>query len=123
MTFTKSKQPRKQRRSLYNAPLHLRHKLLNARLSERLQVDLGVKRLPIRRGDTVRILRGDWKGHEGKVIRVDLKKVRIYVEGVTVKKADGSPVLYPIHPSNVEIVKADLSDEVRKRIVERRRQS
>lgn len=122
MASQKSRQPRKQRKRLYNAPLHLRHKVLNARLTEKLQVELGVKRLPVRRGDTVRILRGDWKGHEGKVVKVDLRKMRIYVEGVTVKKADGSPVLYPIHPSNVEIVKADVGDGVRKKIVERRKQ-
>ena len=121
MPFSRSKQPRKQRKSFFNAPLHLRHKLLTAPLSEKLKAELGIKRLPVRKGDVVRIMRGDWKGHEGKVTKVDLKRVRIYVEGVTIKKADGTPVLYPIHPSNVQIVKLDLSDEWRKKIIERRK--
>ena len=114
-------QPRKQRKAYYNAPLHLRKKFLTAPLSEKLRAEYGVKRLPVRKGDVVRILRGDWRGREGKVIRVDYKKVRIYVEGVTIKKADGTPVLYGIHPSKVQIVKLDLSDEWRKSILERRK--
>ncbi|OYT60112.1 MAG: 50S ribosomal protein L24 [Desulfurococcales archaeon ex4484_217_1] len=121
MGLSKSKQPRKQRKSFFNAPLHIRHKFFNAPLSEELQAKHGIKRLPIRRGDTVKIVRGDWGGHEGKVVRVDYKKVRIYVEGVTIKKADGTERFYPIHPSKVVITKADLSDRFRKRIVERRK--
>ncbi len=120
MSFTSSAKPSKQRKTLFNAPLHLRHKLFNAPLSPELREKYGVKRLPVRKGDTVRIMRGDWKGHEGKVVRVDLKRVRIYVEGVQRKKADQTPVYYPIHPSKVMIVKLDLSDKWRKKIIERR---
>jgi len=123
MPFTKSKQPRKQRKAYYTAPLHLRHKFFNAPLSPELREKYGVKRLPVRVGDVVRIMKGDWKGHEGKVVRVDLREVKIYVEGVTVKKADGTPVLRPVHPSKVMIVKLDLSDKWRKKIIERRTQS
>ncbi|RLG74028.1 MAG: 50S ribosomal protein L24, partial [Thermoprotei archaeon] len=64
MGLTGSKQPRKQRKSFFNAPLHIRHKFFNAPLSEELQAKHGIKRLPIRRGDTVKIVRGDWRGHE-----------------------------------------------------------
>ncbi len=57
-TLTRSKQPRKQRKALFNASLHVRHRLMTARLSEDLQRQYGVKRLPVRKGDTVLILRG-----------------------------------------------------------------
>ena len=120
MAHTKSSKPSKQRLFLYNMPLHLRHKLFNAPLSPELRKELGIKRLPIRKGDVVRILRGDWKGHEGKVVKVDLKRVRIHVEGVTIKRADGTPVYYPIHPSKVMIIKLGEVDKVRKKIIERR---
>ncbi len=120
MGFTTSIKPGKQRKKLFNLPLHLRHKLMNAPLSRDLREKYGVKRLPVRKGDTVRIMRGDWKGHEGKVVDVDLKKYRIYIEGVQRKKADQTPVYYPIHPSKVMIVKLDLSDKWRKKILERR---
>jgi large subunit ribosomal protein L24 len=116
-----SSQPRKVRKRLFNAPLHQRWKLLTAKLSEDLQKEHGIKRLPVRTGDTVKILRGDWRGHEGKVVEVDLKRVRIYVEGVTIKKADGTPRYYPIHPSKVIITKLGEVDEVRRKIIERKR--
>lgn len=115
-----SKQPRKQRKFLYNAPLHLRHKIMSATLSPELRQKYGVRNLPIRTGDKVKIMRGDYKGIEGKVVEVDLKKYRIHVEGVTLKKVNGTEVFYPIHPSNVMIVELNLDDERRKRIIERR---
>lgn len=121
MPFTTSAQPRKQRRSLYGAPPHLRRKLLNAKLSPELQKKLGVKRLPIRRGDTVLIMRGDFKGVTGKVVRADLKRVRIYVEGATRTNSKGQTVYYPIHPSKVMIVDVDMSDKARQKIIERRK--
>jgi large subunit ribosomal protein L24 len=90
-------------------------------LSPELVEKYGVKRLPVRVGDVVRIMRGDFAGHEGKVVEVDLDRVRIHVEGVQIKKADGTPVYYPIHPSKVMIVKLDLSDKYRLKIIERRK--
>jgi large subunit ribosomal protein L24 len=121
VAITSSTKPSKQRKALYNMPLHLRHKLFNAPLSRELREKYGVKRLPVRKGDVVRIMRGDWRGHEGKVVDVDLKHVRIFVEGVQRKKADQTPVYYPIHPSKVMIIKLDLSDKWRLRIIERRK--
>jgi len=123
MVELKSRQPRKQRKKFFNMPLHLRWRLLNAPLSDELRKELRIKRLPIRKGDTVMIVRGDWKGHEGKVVDVDLKRVRIHVEGVTLKKSDGTEVFYPIHPSKVIITKLGEVDDVRKRIIERKQRA
>jgi len=121
MPLTTSSKPSAQRKALYQMPLHLRHKLFNAMLSPELVEKYGVKRLPVRVGDVVRIMRGDFAGHEGKVVEVDLDRVRIHVEGVQIKKADGTPVYYPIYPSKVMIVKLDLSDKYRLKIIERRK--
>ncbi len=115
-----SRQPKKQRKALYNAPLHVRQKLVSAPLSPELREKFGVRNLPVKTGDKVLIMRGDFKGHEGKVVKVDLRELRIYVEGVTIKKADGTPVFRPIHPSNVMIVEVDLKDPWRRKILERR---
>lgn len=65
-------------------------------------------------------MRGDFKGVEGKVVEVDLKRYRIHVEGVTHKKTNGTEVFYPLHPSNVMIVELNLEDEKREKIIERR---
>lgn len=116
----KSKQPKKQRKFLYNAPLHLRQKIMSAPLSEDLRKKYGIKNMPIRTGDKVKIIRGDFKGHEGKVMNVDLRRYRINIEGATQKKVNGTEVFYPIHPSNVMIVELNLEDERREKIIERR---
>lgn len=118
-----SAKPSTQRKRLYTMPLNLRHKLFNAKLSKELREKYGVSRLPVRAGDVVRIMRGDFAGHEGKVVEVNLKRYRIFIEGVQIKKADGTPVYYPIHPSKVMIVKLDLSDKYRLKIIERRKKT
>ncbi len=114
-----SSQPRKQRKALYKAPMHKRQKKMTAHLSEELRDEHGRKSFSIRKGDSVELLRGDLKGHKGKVEKVDLNKCRIFVEGVTSQKADGSDRFYPVHPSNVMIVKMELKDEKRENSVAR----
>ncbi|MEM4717819.1 MAG: 50S ribosomal protein L24 [Desulfurococcaceae archaeon] len=123
MRHSSSTKPSIQRKRLYTMPLHLRHKLFNAKLSKELREKYGVSRLPVRVGDVVRIMRGDFAGHEGKVVEVDLRRFRIFVEGAQIKKADGTPVYYPIHPSKAMIVKLDLSDKYRIKIIERRKKT
>ena len=114
------KKPGKQRKLLYNAPAHLRHKLMAAPLSPELTASKGAKTLPVRKGDTVRIMRGDHKGFEGKISRVDLKSYRIYVEGLTREKVDGTAVFVSVHPSKVMIKNLSLDDKWRKAILERK---
>ena len=106
-------QPRKQRKALYTAPLHIRRKIMSANLSKDLRADIGKRSLPIRVGDKVQVVRGDFKGHEGKVESIDAKRYKVTVEGVTLSKPDGNAVLLPIHPSNLMIIEAALKDERR----------
>jgi len=108
-----SKQPRKQRTAVANAPLHERHRQVHATLSAELRDEHDTRRTRINAGDTVEVLRGDFAGEEGEVLRVDLKEGVVHVEGVTVEKADGEEVPRPLDPSNVRITALDLSDEVR----------
>jgi len=115
--------PTKQRKRLYQAPDHIRYKLFAARLSPELRASHKAKALPVRSGDTVRIMRGDQKGFEGKITRVDRKKYRIYVEGLTREKVDGSTVFVPLHPSKVMITNLSLDDKWRKKILERKKEA
>jgi len=71
-------------------------------------------------GDTVRIMRGDRKGIEGKVSKVDRKSYRISVEGVTREKVDGTAIPVLIHPSKVMIVNLNLDDKWRREILNRK---
>jgi len=114
-----SSKPRKQRRLLYNAPLHILPKLMSAHLSPELREKYGRRSFPVRVGDRVKIMRGEFKGVEGKVTGVDRRNQRVMVENVTIKKADGTTVPKPIHVSNIMITELKLDDEYRKRALTR----
>lgn len=115
-----SPKPKVQRKAFYNAPLHLRHKLVSAHLSRDLRDKLGIRSLPVVVGDRVMIMKGDHKGKTGKVVEVDLKGLWVKVEGITRKKADGTEVLVKFRPWNLLILDLNLKDKWRRRIIERR---
>lgn len=108
-----STKPAKQRKYRDNAPLHVKDKFLNARLSDGLQEEHDTKKARIRKGDTVRVERGDHKGTVGDVKDIDRSRERITIEGVETEKIDGSAAQYPIHPSNVTITDLDDTDDTR----------
>ena len=117
-----SSQPRKVRsRFIYKAPLHVKRKMIVAPLSKEARDQYGVKRVQLRVGDKVLIKKGRFKGHIGKIEKIDIKRMRIYVEGATRKKVDKSVVKVPIRPWNVEVLELDLSDKVRKEAIERKK--
>ncbi len=113
-----SKKPRKQRKFLYNAPLHKLPNLMSAHLSPELREKYGRRSFPVRKGDTVKILVGEFKGVEGKVTGVDRRRQVVYVENVTIKKADGRVKPRPIHVSNVIITSLNLEDKYRRQVLE-----
>ncbi len=113
-----SKKPSKQRKLLFNAPLHRKGKIMSVHLSRELREKYGIRSFPIRKGDKVRVMRGDAKGAEGKVIRVNRKKYVVYIEGITREKQSGETVHIPIHYSNLMITELDLNDEWRKKKLE-----
>ena len=80
-----SKQPRKQRKYLANAPIHLKRKMLSSNLSKELRKKFGRRSVPLRKGDVVRITRGKFKGKIGKVLEIKTKNSKIYVEGIQIK--------------------------------------
>jgi len=112
--------PRKQRKRLYQAPLHKRYEKFSASLSPELRKSHNINSIPVRTGDTVRIMRGERKGFEGKVSGVDRTKYRIFVEGVTREKVDGTATLIPIHTSKVMITRLNLDDKWRRGKLERK---
>lgn len=116
----KTTKPTKQRKRLYQAPLNERYRRFSAPLSSKLKDSHGTGSVPVRNGDTVMIMRGDRKGSEGKVTQIDRKKYRIFVEGATREKVDGTQTPVPIHPSKVMITRLNLDDKWRKKILERK---
>ncbi|HIQ30094.1 MAG TPA: 50S ribosomal protein L24 [Candidatus Caldiarchaeum subterraneum] len=113
-----SMKPRKQRKKLYNTPKHRLPKLMSAHLAPELREKYGRRSFPVRVGDTVKIMWGDFKGVEGKVREVDRRNRRVYVENVTRKKVDGSTVHVPVAVAKVMITQLNLEDEYRRKKLE-----
>ncbi|OGI15372.1 50S ribosomal protein L24 [Candidatus Micrarchaeota archaeon RBG_16_49_10] len=108
-----SKQPRKQRKYRYNAPFHAKRNLLSAHLSKDLRKKYGKRSFPVRKGDEVEIMRGDFKKKKGKISRVNIKTAKVYVDGVTIKKVEGTEVAVPLDPSNLRVTDLELKDKRR----------
>ncbi len=106
MKFDKNvtKQPRKKRKHMYNASLHEKAKLINARVSDALQTQLKKKTMRVKKGYKVKVLRGKFKKTEGKVVSVDYKKSRVFIDSAKSKSARGKEKSVGIHPSNLLII-------------------
>lgn len=114
-----SKKPRKQRKYLANAPLHIRKDFLKVQLSKPLRVQYKRRNVLIRSGDKVKIMRGQFYGIIGKVEEVNYTTSRVFVEGASIVKKDGSKSSYPIHPSNLQVQEMVLNDKRRIKSIER----
>ena len=114
---TKPSTARKQR---YNASNQKRRKFVSAPLSPSLRAEHGTRSMPVIVDDTVSITKGDRKLSEGRVLRVDTQKSRIYIEGVTRSRMDGSTVQIPVKAENVMITRLHLNDQWRRRVLERK---
>ena len=85
-----SSQKRKQRKYLFNAPLNIKHKLISSSLSKELRKEHNTRSLPVRKGDTVKVMSGQFKEKTGKVSKVSLSRLKVYVDGVSLKRRDGT---------------------------------
>jgi len=112
-SWKSSKQPRKQRKYLANAPLHLKRKVLGVNLSKELRKKYEKRNIIIKKGDTVKIMRGKFKGKKGKVIKVKIKNPLVNVEGIQIKKRDGSKANVKLQASNLQIIELNLEDKKR----------
>jgi large subunit ribosomal protein L24 len=108
-----SKKPNKQRKYRFNAPLHIRGDFMNVHLSKDLRSKQGTRAVRVRTGDKVRVMRGQFKGQEGKVEEVNMKTLKVYVEKVSHTKRDGTKARYPIQPSNLLLVELFSDDKKR----------
>jgi len=113
MARISSIQPRKQRKFRYNAPIHTRSAFMNSPLAADLRTKYGKRSFRVVTGDTVKITRGQYKGTEGVVDKVDAKNIKVMVHGVSLKKANGEEVPRAIDPSKIMITKLNTKDAKR----------
>jgi len=110
---------RKSRKAHFSAPSSIRRKIMSSALSKELRTKHNARSLPIRKDDEVRIVRGKYKGREGKVTQVYRKKWVVHVERVQRDKSNGATAPIGIHPSNVVITTIKL-DKDRRAILDRK---
>ncbi|KAK4760936.1 hypothetical protein SAY87_005829 [Trapa incisa] len=108
---------RKNRKAHFTAPSSVRRVLMSAPLSSDLRSKHNVRSMPIRKDDEVIVVRGTFKGREGKVVQVYRRKWVIHIERITREKVNGSTVNVGIDPSKVVITKLRL-DKDRKSLLE-----
>lgn len=119
-----SKKPTKQRNALRKVMNHQTHKLFTVKLDDALQAEYGVKRLPLRKDDSVRVISGEFEGIEGKILSVNKKTRKVTIEECTLEKKDGSNYYLPIPVSKLVLTKlATVKNKVdpwRLKVIERK---
>ncbi|MGQ0534898.1 MAG: 50S ribosomal protein L24 [Methanobacteriota archaeon] len=110
-------EPGKARKTLYQSPQHIRNRQVSAHLADALMTKYKRRSVVLRKGDTVKVMRGEFRGHSGKVLAVDVKNMRVHVEGVTVKKSKGQEKPRPISSTNLLVTKLELADRLRRQLL------
>jgi large subunit ribosomal protein L24 len=112
-----STQPRRQRRALFDADTFERRRRMSVPLSRELRTRYGRRSLPVRKGDTVRILSGSYKGREERVAKIDRRSYAMTLDNVTGKTADAKMKPLPIRPSHLVLTRLNLADPWRRRVL------
>ena len=108
-------------RQIFQAAHHTRSKQLGSTLSKELREKYGRRSARVIIGDTIRIMRGEYKGIDGKVTQVSTKKNGVAVEGIKREKLKGGNVDIYIHTSNVMITGMNLDDKWRQNKLEKQK--
>lgn len=108
-------------RQIFQAAHHTRSKQLGATLSKELRKKYGRRSARVIEGDTIRVLRGEFKGIDGKVTKTSTEKNSVAVEGIKREKLKGGNVDIYIHTSNVMITGLNINDKWRQNKLEKQK--
>lgn len=98
---------------LIHASKHQLDKMLGAMLADELREQYKKRTMRVIKGDSVMVVRGEYKGRGGKVEEVDTERGTLHIEGMQREKIRGGQVKVPIHASNVKITTLNLQDKRR----------
>ena len=98
---------------IFQATMQTRSKQLGSNLSKDLQKKYGKKSARVVEGDSVTIVRGEFKGVDGKVSNVSTEKSSVAIEGVKKEKTKGDKFDVYIHTSNLVITGLNTDDKWR----------
>lgn len=119
-SWIRSRQPRKQRKYRHNAPLHIRQKFVSAHLSKELRKKYNRRSMNLKKGDSIKIMVGQFRNKTGKIEDVSVKKTLVYVSGIEIAKRDGTKARYPVNPSNLIITDVNMDDKMRNKSIKRK---
>jgi large subunit ribosomal protein L24 len=107
--------PRRQRRMLYTDDTFGRRRRMTVLLSRELRARFHRRSVPVRKGDTVRVLGGSYKGREERVAKVDRRGYAVTLDNVTLKAADEKMKPLGLRPGRLVITRLNLSDSWRRK--------
>jgi large subunit ribosomal protein L24 len=110
-----SRSPRRQRKALYTADTFERRRRMTVPLSRELRARFRRRSVPVRKGDTVRVLAGSFVGREERVARINRRDYAVTLDNVTLKMADEKLKPLEIRPGHLVITRLNLSDPWRRR--------
>lgn len=106
--------PTKMRNQMiYQATFQTKNKQLGSALSKDLRKKYGKRSVRVVEGDSVTILRGEFKGVDGKVSNVSVEKSSVAIEGVKKEKTKGDKFDVYIHTSNLVVTSLNSEDKWR----------
>jgi len=94
-------------------PKHVRDKSICSTLTDELREQYNRRSIRVIKGDTVRVMRGEYTGIEGKVEKVNTRRATLSIEGIQREKVRGGNVKVQIHSSNVRVSGLNLDDKYR----------
>jgi large subunit ribosomal protein L24 len=98
---------------LIHVSKHKRDRMVSAPLAKALREAYKKRTIRVVKGDSVKVLHGEYKGVEGKVENVDTERGTLHIEGIQREKIKGGQVKVPIHSSKVMITNLNLGDKYR----------
>lgn len=101
------------------APKQFAERKLRSPLSHALREKYGKRNLRVIAGDTVKVVRGEYSGIEGKIEKVNMKRGSLAIEGIQREKVRGGNVKVEINSTNVIITNLDLDDKYRQALIDR----
>ena len=102
----------------YQAVQQIRSKRIGTNMSKQLRQKYTHRSIRVLTGDTVKVVRGEYKGIEGKVTKIIIDKSSVAIEGIKKEKLKGGKFDVLIHSSNVIITSLNTDDKWRVRILE-----
>ncbi len=106
---------------IYLAPHARRSKQLGSPLSKELRKKYGKRSMRVILGDTVKVLRGEYRGVDGKVSKISTQNGNLAIEGVKKEKSKGEKFDVLIKTSKVIITGLNLDDHWRKTKLQRKK--